>query len=276
MRPFIVIDKLHIDVILGTDALKAFRGVVDLDENSVTLKDTGEKFSIGSPRVEEMYATKICSTVRIRPGGQAPVVTDVLGEVAEDTTVLVEGLVDLDASVRVARSLCNVHDKKVVVDVCNPSTEEMVIKRGTLLVAVSIVPESVFEASSIPSPTAESEPFSSERNASTKRESDWIHATIAASSRTTDAYPDAIQELDEVLQAELNIDLSDSKLGDEQKELFSDLLGSFKAMFVETSMKPGRTDLLEFSIDTGDSAQINQRPYRVSKAEGDVMESEIQ
>ncbi|KAE9327482.1 hypothetical protein PR003_g16010 [Phytophthora rubi] len=276
MRPFIVVDKLHIDVILGTDALKAFRAVVDLDENSVTLKDTGEKFSIGSPRVEEMYSTKISSTVRIRPGGQALVVTDVLGEVAEETTVLVEGLVDLDASVRVTRSLCTVHDKKVVVEVCNPSTEEMVIKKGTLIAAVSVVPESAFETSTVPSPADESEPFSPEENAAATRESDWIHATIAASSLTTDASPDTMPELDKVLQAELKVDFSDSKLGDEQKELFSDLLGSFKDMFVETSMKPGRTDLLEFSIDTGDSAPIKQRPYRVSKAEGDVMESEIQ
>lgn len=58
MRPFIVVDKLHNDVILGTDALKAFHAVVDLDENLVTLKDTSEKFSIGSPRVEETYSTK--------------------------------------------------------------------------------------------------------------------------------------------------------------------------------------------------------------------------
>ncbi|KAE9019770.1 hypothetical protein PF011_g5691 [Phytophthora fragariae] len=132
MRPFIVVDKLHIDVILGTDALKAFRAVVDLDENLVTLKDT----------------------------------------VAEETTVLVEELVDLDASVRVARFLCTVHNKKVVVEVCNPPTEEMVIKKGTLIAAVSVVPESAFETTSVPSPADESEPFSPARNASAKRELD--------------------------------------------------------------------------------------------------------
>ncbi|GMF40664.1 unnamed protein product [Phytophthora fragariaefolia] len=276
MRPFIVVDKLHIDMILGTDALKAFRAVVDLDKNLVTLKDTGEKFSIGSPRVEEMYSTKICSTVRIRPGGQALVVTDVLGELAEDTTVLVEGLIDLDASVRVAPSLCTVHNKKVVVEVCNPSTEEMVVKKGTLVAAVSVVPASAFKTSSIPSCAEQSELFSPEGNASTKREFDWVHAAITASSHTANAPPSAMPELDKVLQNELNIDFSESKLGNEQKELFSDLLSSFKDMFVETSMKPGRTNLLEFSIDTGNSAPIKQRPYRVSKAEGDVMEAEIQ
>lgn len=106
------------------------------------------------------------------PWGQALIVTDVLGEVAEETTVLVEGLVDLDASVRVARFLCTVHNKKVVVEVCNPPTEEMVIKKGTLIAAVSVVSESAFETTSVPSPADESEPFSPERNASAKRELD--------------------------------------------------------------------------------------------------------
>ncbi|KAE9192765.1 hypothetical protein PF005_g18335 [Phytophthora fragariae] len=41
----------------------------------------------------------------------------------------------------------------------------------------------------------------------------------------------------------------------------------------ESSKKPGRTDLLKFQIDTGDSQPIKQQPYRVSYTEG---EAEIQ
>ncbi|KAE8899137.1 hypothetical protein PF001_g4415 [Phytophthora fragariae] len=276
MRPFIVVEKLHIDVILGTDDLKAFRAVVDLDENVVTLKSTGEKFAIGSPRVEEMYSSRISSTVRIRPGGQALVVTEVQGEIGEDVTVLVEGLVDLDATVRVARSLCTVQEKKMIVEVCNPSTEEMIIKKGTPLAAISVVPESAFSASEVSSPVDGAEPFSPEESASSTRESDWFHAAIAASPTAENASSESMPELDKVLETELKVDFSDSKLGGEQKELFSDLLNSFRDLFVETSLKPGRTDLLEFTIDTGDSAPIKKSPYRVSKAEGDVMESEIE
>ncbi|KAE8953253.1 hypothetical protein PR001_g32952, partial [Phytophthora rubi] len=247
--------------------------VVDLDENVVTLKSTGEKFAIGSPRVEEMYSSRISSTVRIRPGGQALVVTEVQGEIGEDVTVLVEGLVDLDATVRVARSLCTAQEKKVIVEVCNPSTEEMIIKKGTPLAAISVVPESAFSASKASSPVDGAEPFSPEENASSKRESDWIHAAITASPTAENASSESMPELDKVLETELKVDFSDSKLGCEQKELFSGLLNSFLDLIVETSLKPGRTDLLEFTIDTGDSAPIKQRPYRVSKAEGDVMES---
>ncbi|KAE9030741.1 hypothetical protein PR002_g9816 [Phytophthora rubi] len=197
------------------------------------------------------------------------------GEIAVDVTALVKGLVDLDATVRVARSLCIVQEKKVIVEVCNPSTEKMIIKKGTPLAAISVVPESAFNASTASSPADGAEPFSPEENASSKRESDWIHAAISASPTAENTSSESMPELDKVLETELKVEFSDSKLGGEQKELFSGLLNSFRDLFVGTSLKPGRTDLLEFSIDAGDSAPIKQRPYRVSKAEGDVMESEI-
>ncbi|KAI9998289.1 hypothetical protein PInf_002664 [Phytophthora infestans] len=105
---------------------------------------------------------------------------------------------------------------------------------------------------------------------------DWIHyvkgAADARPENTETPPPDPDRDPEE----ELEVDLKSSKLGDEQRELFREVLQPFKDMFVETSMRPGRTDLLEFSIDTGDHAPIKQPPYRVSKAEGDVMESEIQ
>ncbi|KAG2770585.1 hypothetical protein PC129_g5176 [Phytophthora cactorum] len=71
-------------------------------------------------------------------------------------------------------------------------------------------------------------------------------------------------------------DFSESKLSEEQKALFREELNGFQNMFVESSMKPGRTERLYFKIDTGDSSQIKQQPYRVSLAEGEVMEAEIQ
>ncbi|KAE8988260.1 hypothetical protein PR003_g22354 [Phytophthora rubi] len=82
--------------------------------------------------------------------------------------------------------------------------------------------------------------------------------------------------LDEAYQAELEADFTDSKLGGEQQGLLRSLLGDFRDIFVESSLKPGRTDLLKFSIDTRAHPPIKQRPYRVSNAEGDVMEAEIQ
>ncbi|ETP30169.1 hypothetical protein F442_20767, partial [Phytophthora nicotianae P10297] len=54
--PFIVTDNLHVDAILGTDSLEAFRAVIDLETRTMLLKDTGEMLAIGEARVEEIYA----------------------------------------------------------------------------------------------------------------------------------------------------------------------------------------------------------------------------
>ncbi|POM77771.1 Hypothetical protein PHPALM_4789 [Phytophthora palmivora] len=236
--PFVVAKRLHVDVILGTDTLKAFRAVIDLDADTVLLKSTGEVFPIGSPRVEEMHTSRINSTIRIRPGGQVLVVAEVQGETDEASTVLVEGWPELDTTVQVARTLCSVHSKNVVVEVCNSSTEEVVIKKEK---------KAVYDNFS------------------------GVYSTTKA-GRLASSVDESMPTVGKELHQGLDVNFS---LGDEQKRLFKEVLESFTDLFVETSLKPGRTDLLEFSIDAGDHPPIKQRPYRVSKAEGGVMEAEI-
>ncbi|KAE8999432.1 hypothetical protein PR002_g18458 [Phytophthora rubi] len=74
----------------------------------------------------------------------------------------------------------------------------------------------------------------------------------------------------------MGADFSESRLSTKQKSLFRSELSRFRDMFVESSKKPGRTDLLKFRVVTGDSPPIKQQPYRVSYAEGEIMEAEIQ
>ncbi|KAE9280634.1 hypothetical protein PF001_g24140 [Phytophthora fragariae] len=274
LRTFVVVDRLHVNAILGTDTLKAFRAVIDLDENIMTLKDSGEVIALGSPRVEEMYVTRIASAVRLRPGGQALVVTDVMGQAPDETTVLIEGLPELDANVKIARTLCTVHEGKAIVEVCNASTEDLVLSKGTALAAATVVPKSAFDSLNADqeSPTSESNPTPCGSGGRTT----WVDSVISAAAAATTPSQDPMPGLDAAREAELDVDFTDSKLGGEQRVLLADLLGSFRDMFVETSLKPGRTDLLEFSIDTGTQAPIKQRPYRVSQAEEDVMEAEVQ
>ena len=71
------------------------------------------------------------------------------------------------------------------------------------------------------------------------------------------------------------IDWTDSCLSIEQREILRKTLLKFSDIFVGSSKAPGRTNLIEFNIDTGDSPPIRSAPYRTSKAEGDVMEAEI-
>ncbi|OWZ06653.1 hypothetical protein PHMEG_00021062, partial [Phytophthora megakarya] len=257
-RPFVVVNRLHVDAILGTDTLKAFRAVIDLDANTLTLKSTCEVFGLGSHRVEETHSSRISSTVRVQPGGQAIVVTDVIGNVPESTTVLVKGSPELDATIMVARTLCTVQSGKLLVEVCNSSTEDVLIRKGT-----TYEQKPASEAPTDPRHTL-------------YPVSDVIDSVLSSTSADTTLHDSQMPVLEKVLATELDVDFEGSKLSPDQQRLLRALLEQFRDMFVETSMTPGRTNLLEFSIDTGASQPIKQRPYRVSKVEGDVMEAELQ
>lgn len=264
--PFVVAEGLHTHTILGTNVLKAFRAVVDMDEGIMTLKDTGETFCLGMEHVEKVYSAATLRTVQLGPGGQALVVTTVPEGVEDGTTVLVEEAKLSSPSVRAARSVCTVTGGRVLVELCNASTEEVSILKDTLVAYVTEVPESAFRMG---------------KGVSRNVPDGDVDQVIGAVDNQVrpEHRPDDMTELEKELkkdEQELHIDFSDSKLSPEQQELLAAELNKFRDLFVETSKKPGRTDLLEFSIDTGDAVSFKLPPYRVSKAEGDVMEAEIQ
>jgi len=262
--PFVVVDHLHVDAILGTDSLKAFRAVIDLDEQTMTLKETDDVLPLGETRVEETYAATVSSVVLLEPVRQALVRSRVQGVVPDHTVVLVEGVPGLDESLRVVRTLCTVTEGQVLIEVCNASTEEVAIKTGVYVAAVTVVPASAFA------------PENDVSRGTTER----IDAVIGAVARN-DVTSGRAEEAEMAAAIEVGkdddfvVNFSDSSLGTEQRALFVETLKDFRDMFVETSKKPGRTDLLKFHIDTGDASPFKQQPYRVSKAEGDVMEAEI-
>eukprot|EP00644_Phytophthora_capsici_P005478 jgi/Phyca11/42944/gw1.117.29.1 len=92
----------------------AFRAVIDLEEQTMTLKETGEVLPLGGTRVEETYAATAASLVRLGPGHQALVRADVRGTLADNSAVLVEGVPGTDGSFRVARTLCTVTEGSVL------------------------------------------------------------------------------------------------------------------------------------------------------------------
>ncbi|KAE9270721.1 hypothetical protein PF001_g28685 [Phytophthora fragariae] len=272
-QTFAVVEKLHVHAILGTDTLKDFRAVIDVEEGLMMLKGSGESIPLGTPRVEETYVSRVASTVRLCPGGQALVVANVMGRAPENATVLIEGLPELDPLLKVARTLCSVQEGQTIVEICNTSHEDLVIRKGTALAAATVVPDSAFSTTSS---VRTSSAVSTHSDQCESQAHPDLDAVIGAVVADKDPPKDPMPGLDEAYQAELDADFTDSKLGDEQQGLLRSLLGDFRDMFVESSLKPGRTDLLEFSIDTGAHPPIKQRPYRVSNAEGDVMEAEIQ
>ncbi|GMF19548.1 unnamed protein product [Phytophthora fragariaefolia] len=94
----LVADKLHVEAILGVDALGAFGAVIDVAERSLTLKGSGEVLPLGFTVVQESYITAMATSVRLPPRGQALVRTRVVSDVAEKAVVLVEGSLGLPPS----------------------------------------------------------------------------------------------------------------------------------------------------------------------------------
>ncbi|GMF31232.1 unnamed protein product [Phytophthora fragariaefolia] len=140
----LVADQLHRDAILGVDALGAFGAVIDVAERTMTLKSTQEVLALGVTVVQETYMSALAVSVRPPPRGQALVMTNVIGEAADDATVLVEGSLGLPPTLCVARTLCTVQKGQVIVEVCNASTDEYWIKKGTVVASTAVIPESAF------------------------------------------------------------------------------------------------------------------------------------
>ncbi|KAG2900394.1 hypothetical protein PC117_g21988 [Phytophthora cactorum] len=235
--PFVVTDHLFVDAILGTDSLRAFRAVIDLEKQNMTLKGTGEAL--------------------VRSG--------IHGTVRNHAVELVEGVPGSDELLTIARTLCTVTDGTVLVEVCNASTEEIEIKAGAYAAAVTIVPKSAF-TTNVPRRDGTSRDISAVLSA--------INVNASAKAGTVEA--EMAGAMDSAGEDDFEVDFQDSSLGAELRRLFAEMLKGMKDLFVETSKKPGRTELLKFSIDTGTHLPIKQPPYRVSKAEGDVMGSETQ
>ncbi|KAE8970769.1 hypothetical protein PR001_g27106 [Phytophthora rubi] len=266
----LVADKLHVDAILGVDALGAFGAVIDVADRTLTLKSSGEVLPLGFTMVQETFMTAMATSVRLPPFGQALVTTRVVGSIGDKSTVLVEGSLGLPPTLCVARSLGTVKDGQVIVEVCNASTDEYWIRKGTVIASTSVIPESAFESATVEQkgtvPADDNEPgVECAAFVSEARKPD-VGEKVKASK------PDVPPEKSEGMEA----DFSESKLSVEQKELFQAELDGFRSMFVDSSKEPGRTDLLQFEIDTGNSAPIKQQPYRVSLAEGEVKEAEVQ
>ncbi|KAE8877845.1 hypothetical protein PF007_g12192 [Phytophthora fragariae] len=266
----LVADRLHVDAILGVDALGAFGAVIDVADRTLTLKSSGEVLSLRFTMVQESYMAAMATSVRLPPLGQALVTTRVVGSIVDKSTVLVEGSLGLPPTLCVARSLCTVEDGQVIVEVCNASTDEYWIRKGTAIACTSVIPESAFESATVEqkgtAPADDNEP-GVERAASVSEA-----GKLDVGEKVKASKPDVPPDKAEGMEA----DFSESKLSPEQKELFQAELNGFRGMFVDSSKEPGRTDLLQFENDTGNSAPIKQPPYRVSLAEGEVMEAEVQ
>ncbi|KAG1710087.1 hypothetical protein DVH05_017094 [Phytophthora capsici] len=141
----LVADRLHVDAILGVGALGALGAVIDVAERCLTLKGTGEVLPLGFTVVQDAYMAVMAKPVPLPPRGQALVIANVIGGTVDKKTVLVEGAIELLPTLCVANSLGMVEEGPVIVKICNASTDECWVRRGTPVACASVIPESAFE-----------------------------------------------------------------------------------------------------------------------------------
>ncbi|KAG3093845.1 hypothetical protein PI125_g16709 [Phytophthora idaei] len=146
--------------------------------------------------------------------GSVNSVTNGVADVEEETTVLVEGLPELDATVKVARTLCTDQSGKHLVGVRNASTEEVVVRRGTMVAVATVESDSAlgFEGED---PNEEAE------------NSVWVDAVISAAAAASTESRDPMPGLDKLMREALDVDFGDYKLSDEQNRLMRELLELF-------------------------------------------------
>ncbi|OWZ06631.1 LOW QUALITY PROTEIN: hypothetical protein PHMEG_00021088, partial [Phytophthora megakarya] len=249
--PFVVVNHLHVDAILGTDTLRAFKAVIDLEEQALILKGSAEVVPLGDSHVEECYGSDIATTVKLAPGRQALV---------KWILMLIVSIADGDDSLRVARTLCTVLEGQLVVEICNTSTEELVITKDSQIAVAAVVPETAFQGQ-------QGEPG--------KLTTGTYVISAARLAVEGDDVGQKQKAMDEHPSDEMKLEFHDTDMDEKQCELFATMLREFNDLFVETSKRPGRRDLLKFKIDMGTHAPIKSQSYRVSKVEGDVMEAEL-
>ncbi|GFW85143.1 retrovirus-related Pol polyprotein from transposon 297 [Trichonephila clavipes] len=79
---------------------------------------------------------------------------------------------------------------------------------------------------------------------------------------------DQIKQLPKV-EKPVEIDLSDTKLGERQKQKLRNLFNGFKGLF---SDQPGLTHILYHEIDTGDKGPVVSRPYQYDRVKQGIID----
>ncbi|OWZ24283.1 LOW QUALITY PROTEIN: hypothetical protein PHMEG_000700 [Phytophthora megakarya] len=218
------------DAIQGMDALGVFGALIDVAKHSMLLQRSGETLPLGLKAIEDSYLSTTASSVRLSPLDQA---------LARTSGLLLRG--------RSFGQSCAEFTAGVG---CPP------IARALL----SLVRESVFSfgiGAPVPAPAGERIP--------TGEDVEDYHSVAATTEEKLDETPETIRANNPIvpdLVMGVKAGFTNSDLSEEQKELFQSELDRFGDMFVESSKKPGRTDLLKFEINTGNGPPKKCQPYR--------------
>lgn len=153
---------------------------------------------------------------------------------SEDEMVLCEGTeTALSSGLLVAPTLCRSVNSMVCVVVANPTSVSIPIIPGTVLAQADTVQEAEDEKISIPV-------LNVSANSDTNQQKRLLNIT--------------------------DLDVG-TELSEEQKAKLLELIHSYDDIMSKHESDTGLTDVMQHTINTGDAAPINQRPYRLSFSE---------
>ncbi|KAH9138039.1 hypothetical protein AeRB84_017518, partial [Aphanomyces euteiches] len=276
--PFWVMSTAMTDCIVGIDLLRYLGAVINLRDNTLTLEDGDHLLSLDP--LPESHTTQhpmgyalVATTTTVPPRSVSWVPCQAGTDLPRSTTTLLEP--SKKTLLHVAAALYTTQPT-IYVEVINPSESPIVLDTAAPIGTWTALPQEFDERSPM-GPTV------SDADVPVATSLSSVPCSIASKDEQPKRVLTALGALGVVCPVqttnqptkELPIDWADSSLSVEQRELLRKTLLDFADIFVDTSKAPGRTHLVEFSIDTGDSAPIRSAPYRTSKAEDDIMEAEI-
>ncbi|KAF0737753.1 hypothetical protein Ae201684_006247 [Aphanomyces euteiches] len=275
--PFWVMSTALTDCIVGIDLLRYLGAVINLRDNTLTLEDGDRLLSLDplpeSHTTQHPMGYALVATTTVPPRSVTWVPCQAGTDLPRSSTILLEP--SKKTLLHVAAALYTTQPT-IYVEVINPSESPIVLHTAAPIGTWTALPQEFDERSPM-GPTV------SETDVSVATSLSSVPCSIASKDEqpkrvlTASGAPGVVCPVQTTNQPikELPIDWVDSSLSVEQRELLRKTLLDFADIFVDTSKAPGRTHLVEFSIDTGDSAPIRSAPYRTSKAEDDIMEAEI-
>ncbi|KAF0735495.1 hypothetical protein Ae201684_008062 [Aphanomyces euteiches] len=269
--PFWVMSTALTDCIVGIDLLRQMGAIINLNDNTLSIDGCDELISLSplSPAQQETHPTgpvTVATATQIPPRSFQWIACSAGSDLPTSTTILVEP--NKSALLHVAAALYRTNPSRtVLLEVANPSDSPIHLPAHAILGTWMALPKDHLESTldSHDSRARTDNGQSSQTTDEPRRVLTQIGGPGVVCPVQSETTP----------TKELPIDCTESSLSIDQRELLRKTLMKFSDIFVDSSKAPGRTHLIEFSIDTGNNPPIRSVPYRTSKAEGDIMEAEL-
>lgn len=226
----LIVDGFPFEVLLGLDFLQDYNAVLNFGEGEAWIGETCIKI----PSRSDPNRNFLRSEKRLRIAANSECVVNLVCHRRASGSFIVESnRIAEERGLVVAATLSTAKGSRILARIANPTNEDIIIPKG------------------LPIATGEKIESDPEQSESQRTAADLLATTAADAS-----------DLPSWSSFDINPNLSDP-----QRAEITRLLKRYADIISKNEMDTGLTDLTEHVIETGRSAPIRQRPYRISFAE---------